>query len=129
MTELRKHMMEDGLEIADLKISAENYAELIGIVADGKINSSAAQNVLQQMYQTGGDPSQIIEEKNLLQTNDSGELEDLVDGVLAENEKSVADFRAGKENALKFLMGQVMKQSKGKANPQIVMEILKEKLK
>ncbi len=129
LTELRKHMMEDGLEIADLKISAENYAELIGIVADGKINSSAAQNVLQQMYQTGGDPSQIIEEKNLLQTNDSGELEDLVDGVLAENEKSVADFRAGKENALKFLMGQVMKQSKGKANPQIVMEILKEKLK
>ncbi|KKT94895.1 MAG: aspartyl/glutamyl-tRNA(Asn/Gln) amidotransferase subunit B, aspartyl-tRNA(Asn)/glutamyl-tRNA (Gln) amidotransferase subunit B [Parcubacteria group bacterium GW2011_GWC1_45_14] len=128
LTELRKHMMEDELDIEDIKITPENYAELIGIVADGKINSSAAQTVLLEMYQTGGDPSQIIEEKNLLQVSDSSELEGVVDAVLAANQKSVEDFKAGKENAIKFLMGQVMSASKGKANPQVIMQLLKEKL-
>ena len=129
LTELRKHMMEDELDIEDIKITPENYAELIGIVADGKINSSAAQTVLLEMYQTGGDPSQIIEQKNLMQVSDSSELEGVVDAVLVVNQKSVEDFKAGKENAIKFLMGQVMKESKGKANPQMVMEILIKKLK
>jgi len=129
LTELRKHMLEDGLEIKDIKISPENYAELIGIVADGKINSSAAQTVLLEMYQTGGDPSQIIEKNNLLQVNDSSELERMIDSVLLINEKSVEDFKSGKENALKFLMGQVMKESRGKANPQMVMEMLIKKLR
>ncbi|KKU51724.1 MAG: Aspartyl/glutamyl-tRNA(Asn/Gln) amidotransferase subunit B [Candidatus Moranbacteria bacterium GW2011_GWE2_47_10] len=122
-------MMEDELDIEDIKITPENYAELIGIVADGKINSSAAQTVLLEMYQTGGDPSQIIEQKNLMQVSDSSELEGVVDAVLVVNQKSVEDFKAGKENAIKFLMGQVMKESKGKANPQMVMEILIKKLK
>lgn len=129
LTELRKHMIEDELEIEDIKITPENYAELIGIVADGKINSSAAQTVLLEMYKSGTDPSQIIEEKNLAQENDSSALEGTVDAVLAANQKSVEDFKAGKENAIKFLMGQVMKESKGKANPQMVMQILLEKLK
>ena len=101
-TELRKYMVQDEIEISQIKITPENYAELIGIVADGKINSSAAQTVLLEMYQTGGDPSHIIEEKNLAQTNDSSELEGIVDSVLAGNQKSVEDFKAGKENALKF---------------------------
>lgn len=128
ISEVRKHLAENNHDIRDIKITPENYAELIGIVADGKINSSAAQTVLKEMYHTGGDPSQIIEEKNLGQVNDTGELEKTVDAVLAANEQSVADFKAGKENALKFLMGQVMKQSGGKANPQVVMEMLKQKL-
>lgn len=118
LSELRKHLAESKHDMRDLKISAENYAELIGIVADGKINSSAAQTVLKEMYHTGGDPSQIIAEKNLGQMEDSTELESAVDAVLADNQKSVEDFKAGKENALKFLMGQVMKQTGGKANPQ-----------
>ena len=128
ISEIRKHLAENNHDVRDLKITPENYAELIGIVADGKINSSAAQTVLKEMYHTGGDPSQIIEKKNLGQTNDTGELEGVVEAVLAANEKSVEDFKAGKENALKFLMGQVMKESKGKANPQVVMEMLKKKL-
>jgi len=97
-------------------------------VASGRINSSAAQTVLEQMYHHGGDPSQIVEEKNLAQTSDAGELEGIVEEVLAGNVKSVEDYKAGKENALKFLMGQVMKNTGGKANPQVVMEILKNKL-
>lgn len=128
ISELRKHLAENKHDVRDLKISQENYAELIGIVADGKINSSAAQTVLKEMYHTGGDPSQIIEEKNLGQMEDAGELENAVEKVLADNQKSVEDFKAGKENALKFLMGQVMKETGGKANPQVVLEILKKKI-
>ncbi len=128
ISEVRKHLAENNHDIRDLKITPENYAELIGIVADGKINSSAAQIVLKEMYHTGGDPSHIIEEKNLGQVNDTGELEKAVDAVLEANAQSVEDYKAGKENALKFLMGQVMKQSGGKANPQMVMEMLKQKL-
>ncbi|MEI7890767.1 MAG: Asp-tRNA(Asn)/Glu-tRNA(Gln) amidotransferase subunit GatB [bacterium] len=128
ISEVRKHLAENNHKMADLKISAENYAELIGLVADGKINSSAAQTVLKEMYHTGGDPSQIIEEKNLAQMDDGDALGAVVDKVLADNPKSVEDYKAGKENALKFLMGQVMKESGGKANPQVVLELLKNKL-
>ena len=128
ISEVRKHLAENNHDIRDIKISAENYAEFIGLVAMGKINSSAAQIVLKEMYHTGGDPSQIISEKNLRQMDDSSELEEVVDKVLGCNQKSVDDFKAGKDNALKFLMGQVMKESGGKANPQVVMEILKKKI-
>ncbi|KKP98211.1 MAG: Aspartyl/glutamyl-tRNA(Asn/Gln) amidotransferase subunit B [Candidatus Moranbacteria bacterium GW2011_GWD2_36_12] len=128
ISEVRKHLAENNHDVRDLKISAENYAEFVGIVADGKINSSAAQIVLKEMYHTGGDPSQIISEKNLGQMNDSSQLEEAVESVLGANEKSVLDYKAGKENALKFLMGQVMKETKGKANPQIIMDLLQKKL-
>lgn len=128
ISELRKHLAENKHDVRDLKISPENYAELIGLVADGKINSSAAQIVLKEMYHTGGDPSQIIAEKNLGQMEDAGELESAVEKVLADNQKSIEDFKSGKENALKFLMGQVMKQTGGKANPQMVLEMLKGKI-
>ncbi|MFA5961730.1 MAG: Asp-tRNA(Asn)/Glu-tRNA(Gln) amidotransferase subunit GatB [Parcubacteria group bacterium] len=126
--ELRKHLMTNGEGIENLKITPENYAELIAIIGEGKISSSGAQTVLAEMYATGGDPSQIIEAKNLIQMSDAGELENIVDAVLAKNEKSVADFKAGKENALKFLVGQVMAVSKGKANPQVAEELLRKKL-
>lgn len=128
ITELRKHLMTNGDGITDLKITPENYAELIAIVGEGRISSSGAQTVLEEMYRTGGDPSQIIEEKNLAQLSDAGELEKIVDAVLAKNEQSVADFKSGKENALKFLIGQTMKESKGKANPQVAEELLRKKL-
>ena len=129
ITELRKHLQEKNENLKDIKITPENYAEFICILSEGKINSSAAQTVLAEMYKTGGDPSQIIEEKNLAQMDNSDELEKIIDEVLAKNEKSVADFKSGKENALKFLIGQVMAHTKGKANPQIVQEIVKNKLK
>jgi aspartyl-tRNA(Asn)/glutamyl-tRNA(Gln) amidotransferase subunit B len=129
ITELRKHLAEHNHSIADIEITPENYAELICFVASGKINSSAAQTVLAEMYKTGGDPSQIIESKNLAQVSDEGELENIVEKIISDNQQSVDDYRAGKENALKFLMGQVMSATKGKANPQIIQELLKKKLK
>jgi aspartyl-tRNA(Asn)/glutamyl-tRNA(Gln) amidotransferase subunit B len=129
VSELQKHMVENKETIRDIKITPENYAELVAIVADGKIGSSAAQTVLEEMYKTGGDPSQIIETKNLLQVSDEGVLAEIVEAVLVKNEKSVADYKAGKQNALQFLMGQVMKESKGKANAKMVTDMLKDKLK
>lgn len=129
VSELQKFLVKENHAITEMKISAENFAELIGIVADGTINSSAAQTVLSEMYYgDDDDPSHIIEAKNLAQVSDAGALESQVDAVLAANEASVADYKSGKDNAIKYLMGQVMKESGGKANPQIVMEILKKKL-
>lgn len=128
VSELQKHIARDNVDIKDIKISPENYAELIGIVADGKINSSVAQAVLAEMYKTGGDPSQIIEEKNLGQVSDAGELERIIGEVLVKNQQSVKDYKKGKTNALQFLVGQVMSATKGKANPGIVGEILRKLL-
>jgi aspartyl-tRNA(Asn)/glutamyl-tRNA(Gln) amidotransferase subunit B len=129
ITELRKHLAEWQQTVKDLKITPENYAEFIGILADGKINSSAAQTVLLEMYKTGADPSHIIEEKNLAQMDNGEEMEKIIDEIISKNSKSVEDYKNGKENALQFLVGQVMAATKGKANPQAVREILINKLK
>jgi aspartyl-tRNA(Asn)/glutamyl-tRNA(Gln) amidotransferase subunit B len=128
LTELKKHLMEQNEDIRDILISEENFAELIAIVADGKINSSAAQAVLEEMYRTGSDPSNIIEEKNLAQMSNEDELGDIVDQIIKNNEKSAKDYKEGKENALQFLMGQVMRETKGKANPQVVIALLRKRL-
>ena len=128
ITELRKHLSEHEHDLSEIKITPENYAEFVGIVADGKINSTAAQTVLAEMYKTGGDPTQIISEKNLAQMDGGDEMEKMVEKVLANNAESVAAVKSGKENALKFLMGQVMKESGGKANPKSAMETIKQKI-
>jgi len=128
VSELQKHLIRDKINIKDIRISPENYAELIGLLADNKINSSAAQMIIEVMYKTGGDPTHIIEEKNLLQVSDIGELESIIQKVLDANAPSVEDYKKGKTNALQFLVGQVMKETRGKANPAIVGDILNKKL-
>jgi len=128
ITELRKHFTKSGETIAHIRITPENFAEFIAIVASGNINSSAAQTVLEEMYRSGADPSHVIDEKNLAQVSDEGELGAIVDVLLVANTQSVADFKAGKQNALQYLMGQAMSATKGKANPKIVMDILRKKL-
>ncbi|NTW45791.1 MAG: Asp-tRNA(Asn)/Glu-tRNA(Gln) amidotransferase subunit GatB [Candidatus Moranbacteria bacterium] len=129
VTELRKRLVESGKTISESGITPENYAEFIVIIADGKINSSAAQTVLGEMLKgEDNDPSHIIDRLNLAQVSDTGELEGIVDAILAANAKSVEDYHAGKQNAFQFLIGQVMKETKGKANPQVVSEILRKRL-
>jgi aspartyl-tRNA(Asn)/glutamyl-tRNA(Gln) amidotransferase subunit B len=128
ITNLSKLMSDNEVSVKDLKITAENFAELIKMIQLGEINSSTAQTVLEEMFKTGGDPSQIVEEKDLGQVSDSGELEKVVEGILSAYPEAVADYKAGKENSIKFLMGQVMKETKGKANPPMVMEMLKKKM-
>jgi len=128
VSELQKHLLKNNQSIMDIKITPENYAELIAVIASGQINSSAAQTVLAEMYQTGVDPSQIIEEEGLLQMDDVDELNNIVEKVLANNEASVKDYQGGKANALQFLVGQVMSATKGKANPKLTLDLLKKKI-
>lgn len=127
LSELKKYISE-GEGISDLKITPENFGELMSIIAQGKINSSAAQTVLSEMVKTGADPEHIIADKNLSQVDDEGEIEGVVKNIISENPGPVEDYRKGKQNALQFLLGQVMKETKGKVNPKKAMELLKTNL-
>ena len=104
-------------------------AELIYLIYINKINSSAGQSILKEMFSTGGDPSHIAEDKDLLQIEDDNLLDNLVDKVLKNNKKQVDEYKSGKDSLLKFFIGQVMKESRGKANPKTIEDILLNKLK
>ncbi|MFH0819154.1 MAG: Asp-tRNA(Asn)/Glu-tRNA(Gln) amidotransferase subunit GatB [Patescibacteria group bacterium] len=116
-------------DFRDLKITPENFAEFITLIYENKINSSAAQAILKIMFDRGADPSQVMEEENLEQIQDQDSLSTACDEAIKINPVSVEDFKNGKDKALMFLVGQVMKQMKGKANPQIITDLLRDKLK
>ena len=128
LTELQKLLLASKTRIENCQISPENFAEFITLIQQKDISSSAAQKVLQEMFQTGIDPSHVIEDKKLKQVSDEAELSKIVNRVIKENPQPVKDYQAGKENALQFLIGKVMAASKGQANPEIVGHILKSKL-
>ena len=111
------------------KITAENFAELLKMIEKGEVSKTAAKEVFAEMFKTGGDPSNIVEDKGLKQVSDTGALKKAVSEVIAVNAKSADDFRLGKKQALGFLVGKVMKATKGQANPEMVNKILLEKLK
>lgn len=113
---------------ANLKISAENFAEFITLIYQNKISSTMGQEILTAMVLTGKDPSNIMEEENLTQISAGGELDEIVKRVIDNNSQQVEQFKEGKEAVLQYLIGQVMKESKGKANPQTAGDMLKEKL-
>ena len=116
------------LEIGDSPISASQLGGLVDLIADGTISGRIAREVFEEMWESGKDAADIVEEKGLKQVSDSGELEAIVDQVIASGETQVAQFREGNEKVLGWFVGQVMKLSQGKANPQIVNEILRRKL-
>ena len=126
--ELFRAMNEDTTPIQEVKIRPQHLAELMGMVAGNAINQTAAKQVFGLMWQTGHPPEQIVREMGLEQISDRGQLADVVARVVAENPDVVASFKAGKETAVRFLMGQVMKASRGKANPQLVEQLLRERL-
>ncbi len=117
------------LTLADLKFKPEALLELVGLVEAKTISSSAAQQVFAEMFDTGKAPAVIVQEKGLAQVSDTGAIEQFCDEAIAANPNPVADYKAGKVAALNSLKGQVMKLSKGKANPALVGEILERKLK
>ena len=117
------------LTLADLKFKPEALLELVGLVESKTISSSAAQQVFAEMFETGKAPAVIVQEKGLAQVSDTGAIEKFCDEAIAANPNPVADYKAGKVAALNSLKGQVMKLSKGKANPALVGEILERKLK
>jgi aspartyl-tRNA(Asn)/glutamyl-tRNA(Gln) amidotransferase subunit B len=126
---LRAKMTETGTSLDAIRIRPEGIQELIALVDGGKISSKIAQDVFAEMFATGEGPAAIVEQKGLAQVSDTGAIEAFCDQVIAENPRSAADFKAGKVAALNFLKGQVMKLSKGKANPNLAGEILERKLK
>lgn len=119
---------QTGKTIKDTKADPENFAELITMLHKGEINSSIGQKVLLIMHQTGGDPSNIVETKGWGQVNDEGALEEAAKKAIENNPKVVDDYKSGTENAIQFLLGQVMKETQGKANPQAAIEMLKKLL-
>jgi aspartyl-tRNA(Asn)/glutamyl-tRNA(Gln) amidotransferase subunit B len=126
---LRAKLTETGIGLGDLKFPTAAINELVELVDSGKISSRIAQDVFAEMFQSGDSPTKIVERKGLSQVSDSGALDAFCDQAIAANPGPVADFKSGKTAALNFLKGQVMKLSKGKANPALVGEILERKMR
>jgi len=127
--EVMMHANERGNSFDALKLEPLVLSKIISMEKTGKISGLAAKEVLSEHLASGKDPDIITKEKGLEQVSHESELEGIVEKVVSENQKSVSDFRDGKANALSFLIGQVMKNSKGKANPKIAGEMIKRKIK
>jgi len=128
MTEMMRMLSESEQDITTVKVTPDTLAQLIQLVDQRVINMTGAKEVFAELFAQVGDPKSIVEARGLVQVSDSGALSAWVDEAIAANPKSVADYQAGKAAALQFLMGQVMRASKGKANPPMVLEALKSKL-
>ena len=115
-----------GTSVASEKflITPENFADFIALIEKGEISSKIAKIVLEEMFKTGADPSHIIKEKDLTQITNEAEIERIIKEVISQNSKVIEDYKSGKENALQFLIGQIMAKTKGRANPQLVKDIL-----
>ncbi len=116
------------LEISQIKLNPENMAELISLIFNKKLNNTSAVQILPKMVETGADPSHLMKDLNIEQISDSSELEAIVKQVIKDNPKPVEDYKKGKLPALQALVGKVMAQTKGKANPEIVQDLLKKQL-
>lgn len=125
---LRRIEIEDDKKFV-LPFKDSEFLKLLNYIKDGKINNNAGKKVLREMFETDRSAEEIIKEKGLIQISDAGEIEKIVDEVLNENPQSIEDFKNGKDRALGFLVGQVMKKSRGKANPQLANKMLVEKMK
>jgi len=124
MTEMLRLLAATGQEIGQLPMTPESLARLVMLVENKTINQPAAKEVFAVLFEMGGNPDQIVKDKGLVQVSDTGAIQGMVDQVVAQHQQSVADFKAGKQAAMQFLIGQVMKLSKGKANPQLAKELL-----
>jgi len=120
---------EASAEIDDTKINAENFAEWVCLIHRDVITSRAAKEVLKEMWATGKDPSQVIREKDLVRVEDVGEIEKVAEKIIKDNQAAVSDYKKGKIASLQFLIGLVMKETRGKANPETITDILKKLLK
>lgn len=129
MGNLMRLLNDNGIEITDSPVSAENLAKIIKLLDAGTINAKIAKTVFDEISEKGGDPEAIIKEKGLVQVSDTGAIEEAVDTVLRENPAEVEAYKGGKTKLISFFVGKIMKLMKGKANPAVVNQILEEKLK
>jgi aspartyl-tRNA(Asn)/glutamyl-tRNA(Gln) amidotransferase subunit B len=128
MGEVLRALKEDNREIADCPVTPELLTGMLKLVESGTISGKIAKTVFDEMYKTGKEPAKIVEEKGLVQVSDTGAIEKIIDEILAANQDKVEEYRGGKEKLFGFFVGQIMKASKGKANPALVNELLLKKL-
>jgi aspartyl-tRNA(Asn)/glutamyl-tRNA(Gln) amidotransferase subunit B len=128
MGELMRLLNEENKLIEECALKPEHLVGLLTLIDKGVISGKIAKTVFEEMYKTGGDADRIVKEKGLVQVSDESEIEKVLDEILVKNPKEVERFKAGEEKLLGFFAGQVMKATKGKANPKIVNELLKKKL-
>ena len=128
MGDLSKNLNADGLTIENSPVDAKRLAEMINLIAKGTISGKIAKTVFAEMWKSPDSPEKIVKDKGLVQITDSSAIEGVIDEVIAKNPKAVEEYRGGKKKALGALVGQVMKLTKGKANPQIVNQLLAKKL-
>lgn len=126
--ELFGRMNKLGINFENLKVSAENLVGLLDLMKSGEISGKIAKDVLDVMVETGEDAAKIVESKGLKQVSDIGAIEKIIDDVIAKNPQMHADYKSGKDKLFGFFVGQVMKESKGQANPSVVNDLLKKKL-
>ncbi len=124
VSDLQGLLKGTSVEDPNFKITPENFAELINMLASGTISSPAAKSLLKKMFETGGDPSQLLESEQLAQVSDEAEIERIAREIIEKNPKAVGDFKSGKQNALQFLIGQMMAQTRGTINPQTAEQVL-----
>ncbi|MCL5981116.1 MAG: Asp-tRNA(Asn)/Glu-tRNA(Gln) amidotransferase subunit GatB [Firmicutes bacterium] len=129
MGEIAKHLNAHSLEIKETKLTPAHLVELLKLQDDGVVSGKLAKTVLEEMFVSGKLPAEIVQEKGLVQITDESAIAAIVDQVIAENPKSVEDYKSGKEKALGFLVGQLMRLSKGKANPELANTLLRDKLR
>ncbi len=128
MGDVAAYINENKIDITNFPVSPENLAKLINLIHENVISSKIAKEIFPEMIQTDKDPDAIVKEKNLVQITDTAELEEVIKKVLTDNPSQVEQFKAGKEKVFGFFIGQVMRATKGKANPKLVNEILRKEL-
>ena len=128
MSELLRELNEGGISADKSPVQPKDLSKLVQLIESGRITGKTAKTVFEEMYRKGVSPDIVIKEKDLTQISDKSELASVVDKVIVENDKSVNDYKSGKKSALMHLVGQIMKATRGKANPGMVQEMLREKL-
>ena len=126
--ELFALLNEKNLEISKSPINSKNLSKLINLIKNGTISGKIAKTVFELMIESDKNPELIVNEKGLKQESDPKELEKLIDNIIKENQDKVKEYKSGKDKLFGFFVGQAMKDSNGKANPQLVNDILKKKL-
>lgn len=129
MGEVSKYLNNENMSVSQCPVTAAHLAGLLELIGKGTISGKIAKTVFEEMWKTGKDAEAVVKEKGLVQISDEGAILAIVDAVIADNPQSIADYKAGKEKALGFLVGQIMKQTKGRANPAMVNKMLREQIK
>lgn len=128
MGEVTGYLKSERKELHDTGLTPENLSQMIQLIEDGTISSKMAKKVFKELIETGGDAKELVEAKGLVQLSDPAKLLPIITDILDNNQQSIEDYKNGKDRALGFLVGNIMKQTKGKANPKVVNELLLEEL-